>query len=720
MPDAPAVTVLRDRYVPSPEALGEGEGYPADAVHAVPLGKALERHWSSDAHLTAYAPVAVPRTDEPGELHVRLASGAIGHVPIEMVALIGDVDDPEAHANGAPASDAWRAAVEPRLEASGLAWYRTRGGARVVAELDEPFAIREPADAQEWRTRYAAWRKHIATHHGVTLDEHCSDWTRLYRLPNVERAEHGTQRAPVHGRPPRVTLPAASAEAIAAPREAPAPRPIADANAGTRAAIGAMLATLGPASDHDGAKHSLCLALGGVCRKAWWSRDDCAALVRAWLGPIAGPTVDVDAGVRAALRAWDRDAAEVSGESYLAGIVGSDAARAIVEGAMLPGRARRHALDEHPADTNAAADGDDPWLAHDWHAPERVVPYTCRGLCLAPSRGKISIIAGQPGAGKGPIANHIAVCYALGLPAFGQHACDRLNVLLLDYEGTLLTTRRCARLTRAVGREPRELAGRLHVLDATRLGALTQTHVLERFGAYVAAHDVGVVVLDSYTSAALTAGIEMNSPEFGAIAQSLGTLDRTVIAVAHANKAAADSREPRLADIAYSGTFASLAQTAIVVHYPDAADRYTIRLGCARAPERRFERQDVHFTDGADGTLECTWRGEVREAPEGGAVAPAAGPRLDGTRAAARRAGERILAALRTAETPSAGAAALADTGGEGPAAGKRALALLVEGGLLKHCLSARTYELTDAGRDADPTAVASALGRQAGGFERG
>ena len=48
-----------------------------------------------------------------------------------MVAMIGDLDAPGTHGTSKPARDEWRAEQLPRLEATGLAYYETRGGYRL-------------------------------------------------------------------------------------------------------------------------------------------------------------------------------------------------------------------------------------------------------------------------------------------------------------------------------------------------------------------------------------------------------------------------------------------------------------------------------------------------------------------------------------------------------------------------------------------------------------
>lgn len=253
--------------------------------------------------------------------------------------------------------------------------------------------------------------------------------------------------------------------------------------------------------------------------------------------------------------------------------------------------------------------------------PEVPLDYWCEGLCLASSTGKISLVAGEPGAGKGPIVDHLAVCFALGLKAFGACECKRANVLLIDCEGAGLTMRRIRRLAAALGREPAELDGRLHVSDASGENLVTDAYH-DQLEAYVSEHAIDVVILDSYTSAVMGSGVDANQPEFALLAKMLGALGILVIAVAHANKEAAKRNDkPQLSDIAYSGAFGAMAQTAIVVWRPDRSDPNTVHVGCARAPEEEFAAFAVRFQ--GDKTQPLTVRQVLAspvEAPEAARV----------------------------------------------------------------------------------------------------
>jgi P4 family phage/plasmid primase-like protien len=184
--DSPVVTVLARRDVASPtNAKARAKGFRRGEVHAVPLHEALTREWPTDAHLTAYEPISVPVVNgSPGETmlvrHTR--EGVAEGIPARLNVLIGDVDGP-----GHTATPEWRVETEGRLAASGLAWYRTRNGYRVLEALPSAYVIESPKDEELWWEFYLGWRETVQERFGIELDPACKDWPRLYRLPNVMR-----------------------------------------------------------------------------------------------------------------------------------------------------------------------------------------------------------------------------------------------------------------------------------------------------------------------------------------------------------------------------------------------------------------------------------------------------------------------------------------------------------------------------------------------------
>lgn len=269
-----------------------------------------------------------------------------------------------------------------------------------------------------------------------------------------------------------------------------------------------------------------------------------------------------------------------------------------------------------PAESEGATEAD-PWdhpLRFDGEDDPLV--YLCPGLKIAPSDGKITVIAGQPGAAKGPTANHLAVCFALGLKAFGQFQCEPRRVAILDFEGARLTRRRCRRLARGLGVDPSELQDRLFIFDGNTLGNFSEDYALGRLKAWAEAWGIDVIIVDSYMSAMMSSGLEPNSPQYASLAKALGALNKCVIVVAHANKASSkEDRQPRLSDIAYTGAFSAMAQTALVLHYPDPTDKNTVEIGCARAPEEGFAPFLVRFSGGKDEPLRAAVTNASADAP---------------------------------------------------------------------------------------------------------
>jgi hypothetical protein len=570
------VAVFRHAKVKSPKG---GKPIEIGDTTAVPLSEALATPWPFDAHFAAYQAVDLPLRSGDGRACVRLARDMVGHVPIHMRLLVGDVDGPD---HSAPPR--WRRRTERRLRASGIAWYSTRHGYRVLVSLPEAVTIDSPADERDWQYLYLGWREHLIETHGIEIDHKCKDWTRIMRLPNVRRTRRD-ERSPVHGRirtwqagewlPPTDAPDDASDGKAAAPSEGAA-------MARARAAAARMPASV---EGHGGdealfrAAREIGTQLGGD------AAGILLALTEDFSPRCLPPWPETKLRYEAQRAAQARAAAPVA-QAY------GERVEARVEAARAP--------------VLAAAEDSDPWATCvDWTAAERPIPYLCEGLRLAPSRGKISLIAGGPGGAKGPLADYLAVCFALGLPAFGQHPCKRSRVCLVDEEGIYLTERRIRRMTRAMGHDPSELVGHLRAIDASLVGAMTDVANLQALERIVVDDGIGVVVLDSYTAAMLSSNVEANSPQFALLAQLLGRLGVLVIAVAHANKATGDE-EPRLSDIAYSGAVGAMAQTALVVHYPDPADTNTVRIACARAPETRFAPFSVRFADESDGSLSVT------------------------------------------------------------------------------------------------------------------
>ena len=138
--------------------------------------------------------------------------------------------------------------------------------------------------------------------------------------------------------------------------------------------------------------------------------------------------------------------------------------------------------------------------------------------------------------------DHLAICFALGLHAFGDErfACKRKRVLLVDCEGARLTKIRMQRMCRGIGRTLAELEGWLELRNAMSAD-FSEALVIETLDRLMRHGEFDVLLLDSYTSAMLLSGLDSNKPEYAALAKQLGGLGKLVIWVAHAKKAAISS-----------------------------------------------------------------------------------------------------------------------------------------------------------------------------------
>jgi len=195
---SPEITCFADKFIPSPtsDSFADRRCDPEPA----PLEAALAKTWGTDAHFAAYAPAI----DADSGITMRLANDALAAgIEPEMRLLVIDVDDPIAHAEHTSAGDGWRTTEREKLSrlrrcAPGFLRFETRGGYRLIWALEAPFAV-EASDPEAWSRYYKGALEWLKQHSEIEGDERCADWTRLYRLPNVERQGVGPQRAAVEG-----------------------------------------------------------------------------------------------------------------------------------------------------------------------------------------------------------------------------------------------------------------------------------------------------------------------------------------------------------------------------------------------------------------------------------------------------------------------------------------------------------------------------------------
>lgn len=720
------VTVHRDKFAP-----GMRED---DRIHACELRDALTQTWPTDAHFAAYEPIALPVSGADRTAIVRPRITATGNeptiydtgAPMRMVALVGDIDDPVAHESGVDARESWVDDVAARLDAAGLCWYRTRGGARCIMRLVTPFEIRSPADAAAWRDLYHAWRAWAAEEHGLDIDRACADPTRVFRLPCVTRDGELNEADVVRLDAMPVFDPSVHL------REPPGD----DASTDTRVVDGdrGLLPTEADTPAPTERARRLAKAIG--LRWLDGGRIETHAALHLFGGLLGHhwPKAEV-ASLLALLDAHEPDAAKRAEHRHILGSAVAidgfggfkgwceddwpDADDALnYDPAIERLRERGSRLDTSQAsrDDDRTPDADAFTSMCDWADRTRPPPelsYVVPGLELAP--GKVSAVQAFARGGKTPFALLLALCVASGRDFVG-HAVVQCPALYVAFEGGLLTEEREARLCAGLGLDrasvPFRLARPHGYLDPGSMIALED---------YVRAHRIGLVVVDTYTSG-VPGDIDHNSSRFSEALRALGDLsDATgacVVVLLHENKG---DRQDSMRGISGHNTVPAAIQAAIRLR--NDPERSTLTVSCTREVRRPFETFDIRFRDVDDPNAPT---GSALVAERSATVTPGQAAAMrggDGSRPcnAARqhdkrrrllKAGERIIAHAQSqgAVNRHHAASVLVRVAGDvGRNASSEALARLVEAGLLR-ADPGGGYSLTEVGVSADAAAVTEAL----------
>lgn len=185
------------------------------------LTDALTRQWDTDAHFVTY--VADDGTGE--EMYARINKGAFlqqleqagGRVVVR--ALVFDHDLPRDAENAkqewsAESLESFLGDLSDALGDSNLEpthWYSTLHGSRFVYELTEP------VDTHDAEALMVGIMEEFGKR-GIELDDACKDWTRMFRLPNVERENYGRYEAQVISGGPQLD-PADAPRGVVAKRE---------------------------------------------------------------------------------------------------------------------------------------------------------------------------------------------------------------------------------------------------------------------------------------------------------------------------------------------------------------------------------------------------------------------------------------------------------------------------------------------------------------------
>lgn len=163
---------------------------PTDTLpgEVLPLRAALERRWATDAHLVTY--VVHDGAGAPVQRQVRLVKGELADVRAHGLAVLhyvrmADVDTipHDTHLTADQLAD-----IVHRAEGRGLAIYPTTKGFRVVASYETAVT---PETHEHHLPEFLARLVGIFGD-GYQVDDNCRDWTRVFRLPRVVRADEQT------------------------------------------------------------------------------------------------------------------------------------------------------------------------------------------------------------------------------------------------------------------------------------------------------------------------------------------------------------------------------------------------------------------------------------------------------------------------------------------------------------------------------------------------
>lgn len=163
-------------------------------TEGIDLEEALTRQWDTDAHFVAY--VADDGAGE--EMYARINKGAFlqqleqtgGNVVVRVLVFDHDLPRDAENAKQEWSAESLESFLGDLSEALGNSnlepthWYSTLHGSRFVYVLTEGVTTHD-AEAMMLGIMEEFGKR------GIELDDACKDWTRMFRLPNVEREGHG-------------------------------------------------------------------------------------------------------------------------------------------------------------------------------------------------------------------------------------------------------------------------------------------------------------------------------------------------------------------------------------------------------------------------------------------------------------------------------------------------------------------------------------------------
>ena len=198
MSDGPLVTILRDK---------RARGWPTHPRGACggvfSAASALTSRFKTDAHFAAYTSCVYRRL-------TRAALDPAHAIDVHIELGVFDIDCPAVHGTPEPAPESWRGGLLDRIaelarEHPGVYVYMTRGGARLVFALAEPYMLRDQDDARAWSRDYCCAVAYLERRFGIVADIACCDWQRLFRLPRATRTPGAEpEQWPSYGDPYRI------------------------------------------------------------------------------------------------------------------------------------------------------------------------------------------------------------------------------------------------------------------------------------------------------------------------------------------------------------------------------------------------------------------------------------------------------------------------------------------------------------------------------------
>lgn len=179
------VTVLPSARVPALGAYTHADETPTAGFMS--WAQALSTTHTGDHHAQpVYSPAVLDRLGASR----RLKKEACDSYGVRCDALVFDWDTPQ---HKAWSDDDFRALVaqyNTHEMLKGAVWYRTRGGLRAIRPLSRPLTLGAGEASNAWRAFYEGAFNKLPKLDGQAFDPACSDSTRLFRLPWVQRRKN--------------------------------------------------------------------------------------------------------------------------------------------------------------------------------------------------------------------------------------------------------------------------------------------------------------------------------------------------------------------------------------------------------------------------------------------------------------------------------------------------------------------------------------------------